>query len=83
MRTLRHFAIVCVAPTTMALFSFRKTVPLMIANAREDKPLLSMAMAAGTRRLFVEDYCRAIALALEKPSRVPPTTFRPACPNLT
>ncbi|PYU72810.1 MAG: dTDP-glucose 4,6-dehydratase, partial [Acidobacteria bacterium] len=44
-----------------------KLVPLMIANAREDKPLPIYGDGLQERDwLFVEDYCRAIALALEK-----------------
>jgi len=38
----------------------------MIANAREDKPLLSMAMAAGTRLALRGRLLSPIALALEK-----------------
>jgi dTDP-glucose 4,6-dehydratase len=39
----------------------------MIANAREDKPLPIYGDGLQERDwLFVEDYCRAIALALEK-----------------
>ena len=44
-----------------------KLIPLMIANAREDKPLPIYGDGMQERDwLFVEDYCRAIALALEK-----------------
>jgi dTDP-glucose 4,6-dehydratase len=44
-----------------------KLIPLMIANAREDKPLPVYGDGLQERDwLFVEDYCRAIALALEK-----------------
>jgi dTDP-glucose 4,6-dehydratase len=43
-----------------------KLIPLMIANAREDKPLPIYGDGMQERDwLFVEDYCRAIALALE------------------
>jgi dTDP-glucose 4,6-dehydratase len=43
-----------------------KLIPLMIANAREDKPLPIYGDGLQERDwLFVEDYCRAIALALE------------------
>ena len=44
-----------------------KLIPLMIANAREDKALPVYGDGLQERDwLFVEDYCRAIALALEK-----------------
>jgi dTDP-glucose 4,6-dehydratase len=44
-----------------------KLIPLMIANAQEDKPLPIYGDGRQERDwLFVEDYCRAIALALEK-----------------
>ena len=44
-----------------------KLIPLMIANANEDKPLPIYGDGMQERDwLFVEDYCRAIALALEK-----------------
>ncbi len=44
-----------------------KLIPLMIANAREDKELPIYGDGLQERDwLFVEDYCRAIALALEK-----------------
>jgi dTDP-glucose 4,6-dehydratase len=44
-----------------------KLIPLMIANAREDKSLPIYGDGMQERDwLFVEDYCRAIALALEK-----------------
>ena len=44
-----------------------KLVPLMIANATEDKPLPIYGDGMQERDwLFVEDYCRAISLALEK-----------------
>ena len=44
-----------------------KLIPLMIANASEDKPLPVYGDGLQERDwLFVEDYCRAIALALEK-----------------
>ncbi len=43
-----------------------KLIPLMIANAREDKPLPIYGDGLQERDwLFVEDYCRAIASALE------------------
>lgn len=43
-----------------------KLIPLMIANAREDKPLPIYGDGVQERDwLFVEDYCGAIALALE------------------
>jgi dTDP-glucose 4,6-dehydratase len=43
-----------------------KLIPLMIANAQEDKPLPIYGDGMQERDwLFVEDYCRAIALALE------------------
>src|ERR1700737_137620 len=44
-----------------------KLIPLMVANAREDKPLPIYGDGMQERDwLFVEDYCSAIALALEK-----------------
>ena len=44
-----------------------KLIPLMIANAGEEKPLPVYGDGLQERDwLFVEDYCRAIALALEK-----------------
>jgi dTDP-glucose 4,6-dehydratase len=44
-----------------------KLIPLIIANAREDKHLPIYGDGLQERDwLFVEDYCRAIALALEK-----------------
>jgi dTDP-glucose 4,6-dehydratase len=44
-----------------------KLIPLMIANASENKPLPIYGDGMQERDwLFVEDYCRAIALALEK-----------------
>ncbi|MGB7847707.1 MAG: dTDP-glucose 4,6-dehydratase [Candidatus Acidiferrum sp.] len=43
-----------------------KLIPLMIANARENKPLPIYGDGLQERDwLFVEDYCRAIVLALE------------------
>jgi dTDP-glucose 4,6-dehydratase len=44
-----------------------KLIPLMIANACQDKPLPIYGDGLQVRDwLFVEDYCRAITLALEK-----------------
>lgn len=44
-----------------------KLIPLIIANAREDKKLPIYGDGMQERDwLFVEDYCRAIAVALEK-----------------
>jgi dTDP-glucose 4,6-dehydratase len=44
-----------------------KLIPLMIANASENKPLPIYGDGLQERDwLFVEDYCRAIGLALEK-----------------
>ena len=44
-----------------------KLIPLIIANAREDKKLPIYGDGMQERDwLFVEDYCRAIALAVEK-----------------
>lgn len=44
-----------------------KLIPLMIANAQEDKPLPIYGDGMQERDwLFVEDYCRAIALAVEQ-----------------
>jgi dTDP-glucose 4,6-dehydratase len=46
-----------------------KLIPLIIANAREDKTLPIYGDGMQERDwLFVEDYCRAIAVALEKAS---------------
>lgn len=46
-----------------------KLIPLIIANAREDKALPIYGDGMQERDwLFVEDYCRAIAVALEKAS---------------
>ena len=46
-----------------------KLIPLMIGNARENKPLPIYGDGMQERDwLFVEDYCRAILLALEKAS---------------
>jgi dTDP-glucose 4,6-dehydratase len=44
-----------------------KLIPLMIANAQEDKPLPIYGDGLQERDwLFVEDYCRAISLTVEK-----------------
>ncbi len=44
-----------------------KLIPLMIANAQEDKPLPVYGDGMQERDwLFVEDYCRAIVVAVEK-----------------
>ena len=44
-----------------------KLIPLMIANAQEDKPLPIYGDGLQERDwLFVEDYCRAISVTLEK-----------------
>ena len=44
-----------------------KLIPLMIANAQEDKPLPVYGDGLQERDwLFVEDYCRAISLAIQK-----------------
>jgi dTDP-glucose 4,6-dehydratase len=44
-----------------------KLIPLMIANAREDKPLPVYGDGMQERDwLFVEDYCRAISLVLDR-----------------
>jgi dTDP-glucose 4,6-dehydratase len=44
-----------------------KLIPLMICNAQEDKPLPIYGDGMQERDwLFVEDYCRAIALTVEK-----------------
>jgi dTDP-glucose 4,6-dehydratase len=61
-------AIVLRCTNNYGAFQFpEKLVPLMIANAREDKPLPIYGDGLQERDwLFVEDYCRAIALALEK-----------------
>lgn len=47
-----------------------KLIPLMIANAQEDKPLPIYGDGMQERDwLFVEDYCRAIVLTLENGKR--------------
>jgi len=44
-----------------------KLIPLMIANARDNKPLPTYGDSLQERDwLFVEDFCRVIALALDK-----------------
>ena len=44
-----------------------KLIPLIIANAQEDKPLPVYGNGMHQRDwLYVEDYCRAISMALEK-----------------
>jgi dTDP-glucose 4,6-dehydratase len=63
-----------------------KLIPLMIANAREDKPLPIYGNGMQERDwLFVEDYCRAIALALDeaKPGSVYNVSAGRPQPNLT
>ena len=54
-----------------------KLIPLMIANARENKPLPIYGDGMQERDwLFVEDYCRAIALARTKAKLVPSTMYQ-------
>lgn len=63
-----------------------KLIPLMIANALEDKPLPVYGDGMQERDwLFVEDYCRAIALVLEKakPGAVYNVSAGTPQPNLT
>jgi dTDP-glucose 4,6-dehydratase len=62
-----------------------KLIPLMIANAQEDKPLPIYGDGMQERDwLFVEDYCRAIALALAqaKPGSVYNVSAGAPQPNL-
>jgi len=61
-------AIVLRCTNNFGPFQFpEKLIPLMIANARENKPLPIYGDGLQERDwLFVEDHCRAIALALEK-----------------
>jgi dTDP-glucose 4,6-dehydratase len=62
-----------------------KLIPLMIANANEDKPLPVYGDGLQERDwLFVEDYCRAIVLALEKakPSSIYNVSSGVSQPNL-
>jgi len=62
-----------------------KLIPLMIANAGEDKPLPVYGDGLQERDwLFVEDYCRAIALALDraKPGSIYNVSSGVSQPNL-
>jgi dTDP-glucose 4,6-dehydratase len=62
-----------------------KLIPLMIANAQEDKPLPVYGDGLQQRDwLFVEDYCRAITLALEnaKPGAIYNVSAGNPQPNL-
>lgn len=62
-----------------------KLIPLMIGNARENKPLPIYGDGLQERDwLFVEDYCRAIALALEhaKPGSIYNVSAGRPLPNL-
>ena len=62
-----------------------KLIPLMIANAQEDKPLPVYGDGLQERDwLFVEDYCRAITLALEnaKPGSIFNVSAGAPQPNL-
>ena len=62
-----------------------KLIPLMIANASEDKPLPVYGDGMQERDwLFVEDYCRAIVLALEnaKPGSIYNVSSGVSQPNL-
>jgi dTDP-glucose 4,6-dehydratase len=62
-----------------------KLIPLMIANANEDKPLPIYGDGMQERDwLFVEDYCRAIVLALEnaKPGSIYNVSSGVSQPNL-
>ncbi len=62
-----------------------KLIPLMIANASEDKPLPVYGDGLQERDwLFVEDYCRAIALALDraKPGSIYNVSSGVSQPNL-
>jgi dTDP-glucose 4,6-dehydratase len=63
-----------------------KLIPLLIANAREDKPLPIYGDGMQERDwLFVEDYCRAITLALENasPGSIYNVSSGAPMPNLT
>jgi dTDP-glucose 4,6-dehydratase len=62
-----------------------KLIPLMIANASEDKPLPVYGDGMQERDwLFVEDYCRAIVLALDsaKPGSIYNVSSGVSQPNL-
>jgi dTDP-glucose 4,6-dehydratase len=61
-------AIILRSTNNFGPFQFpEKLIPLMIANALEDRPLPVYGDGMQERDwLFVEDYCRAIALVLEK-----------------
>jgi dTDP-glucose 4,6-dehydratase len=62
-----------------------KLIPLMISNASEDKPLPVYGDGMQERDwLFVEDYCRAIVLALEsaKPGSIYNVSSGVSQPNL-
>lgn len=61
-------AVVLRGTNNYGAFQFpEKLIPLMIANAREDKSLPVYGDGLQERDwLFVEDYCRAIALVLEQ-----------------
>src|SRR5262249_21254680 len=62
------YAIILRCTNNYGPFQFpEKLIPLIIANARENKTLPIYGDGMQERDwLFVEDYCRAIALALEK-----------------
>jgi dTDP-glucose 4,6-dehydratase len=66
--TFGIFTVIVRCTNNFGPFQFpEKLIPLMIANASEDKPLPVYGDGLQERDwLFVEDYCRAIALALEK-----------------
>jgi dTDP-glucose 4,6-dehydratase len=66
--TYRISSVILRSTNNFGPFQFpEKLIPLMIANASEDKPLPIYGDGLQERDwLFVEDYCRAIALALEK-----------------
>ena len=62
------FAVILRCTNNFGPYQFpEKLIPLMIANANEDKPLPIYGDGMQERDwLFVEDYCRAIDLAIEK-----------------
>jgi dTDP-glucose 4,6-dehydratase len=66
--TYRISSVILRCTNNFGPFQFpEKLIPLMIANASEDKPLPIYGDGMQERDwLFVEDYCRAIALTLEK-----------------
>ena len=80
------FSVILRCTNNFGPFQFpEKLVPLMIANASEDKPLPVYGDGMQERDwLFVEDYCRAIDLALEraKPGSIYNVSSGVSQPNL-